>query len=95
MSWMGSGWPEWVASGFLSDDEEIDQFSEKLNDFMSVGNLAVVGLNVISGAIVDFCRRISSDDRLGTSNGLIICYSITSVASFCNSLFAAYQFKPG
>ena len=93
MSWMGSGWPEWVASGFETESDKIDHFSNSINDFMSVANLAVVGLNIFSGGIVDWCRTKSSDDRLGTALGLIICYSIVTVSSLSNSFFAAFQVK--
>ena len=93
MSWMGSGWPEWVAQGFLDSDDEIEHFSNSINDFMSIGNLAVVVFNVVSGAIVDFARKKSTDDRIGTATGLIICYSIVTISSLCNSFFAAFQTK--
>ena len=93
MSWMGSGWPEWVAQGFLDSEDEIENFSNGINDFMSIGNLAVVLLNIISGAIVDFARKKSTDDRIGTATGLIICYSIVTITSLSNSFFAAFQIK--
>ena len=89
VSWLGAGWPEWVAHGFM--DDNYIEFSQQINSFMSIGNLAVIFINMLSGAIVDICRKRSHDDRIGSANGLMVCYFLVAVFSMLISLFSSFQ----
>ena len=108
VSWLSAGWPEWVARGFLNEGSTFAnsleegsadggnperEFSKQINTFMSIGNLAVIFVNMLSGAIVDFCRRKSSDDRIGSANGLMICYAIVAIFSVLTSVFASFRIE--
>ena len=105
VSWLSAGWPEWVARGFFNDNKNFSgegsgevgnperEFSKQINTFMSIGNLAVIFVNMLSGAIVDFCRRKSSDDRIGSANGLMICYAIVAIFSLLTSIFASFRIE--
>ena len=91
VSWLGAGWPEWVAHGFM--DGDYIEFSQQINSFMSIGNLAVIFVNMVSGAIVDICRKRSDDDRIGSATGLMICYFLVAVFSMLISVFSSFQEK--
>ena len=94
ISWLGAGWPEWVAAGFMNEtstDDDYREFSRTINSFMSIGNLAVIFVNMLSGAIVDICRRRSDDDRIGSANGLMICYFVVALCSAGVSILSSFR----
>lgn len=70
MTWIGSGWPEWVS------DEDFDK---EINEIQSICSFSMVAFNLVPGIIVDFSRRISADDYKGNSNGLVIVFSLSTI----------------
>ena len=60
---------------------------------MSLGNFGVILLNLLSGGIVDYCRRKSENDKIGTSKGLTITTSVLATFSTLMSIFAIFRNK--
>jgi len=80
IGWLGSGWPQWAA-GLSDDPNRPDEFDRIINELQSYCYFAMIGLNLLPGFFVDFCKkRYARDDNehYGMGIGLIICFTISS-----------------
>ena len=77
-SWIGSGWPEWVAGAGRAEE-----FDTEINKFQSICYLTMIGFNLIPGFLVDLCKKYfgkPNNQYRGHGIGLMISFSVTSIA---------------
>lgn len=81
MTWIGSGWPEWVSN---------EAFDKQINEIQSISSYAMVGFNTVPGLIVDAFRRFAKHDYIGSRNGLVCVFSISSLMLVIQRYFVEY-----
>lgn len=76
MSWLGSGWPEWVAG-----PDRADAFDDEINNLQSLCYLAMIGLTILPGLFVDFCKKKfykADNEPYGIAMGVAICFTLSA-----------------
>ena len=77
-SWLGSGWPEWVAG-----PGKAEEFDTEINKFQSICYLTMIAFNLIPGFLVDLCKKYfgkPNNQYRGHGIGFLISFSVTAVA---------------
>ena len=88
VSWLGSGWPEWVA-----ENESPEQFNQDINRLQSIVSFTLVIFNLLPGMWIDLCRKIWRDrsDSFGEMLGLSSSYAVAVIAMSTASVLQAQQ----
>ena len=89
-AWLGSGWPEWVAS-----DADPIQFNQDINRFQSIISFPFMFASLISGVWLDVCRRYWSkrSDTYGDMIGIGSSFVMCSATMMLSSLLQAQQLE--
>ena len=77
-SWLGSGWPEWIAGAGRAEE-----FDTEINKFQSICYLTMIGFNLIPGFLIDLCKKYFGNPNnpyRGQGIGVLISCSVTSIA---------------
>lgn len=90
IAWLGSGWPEWVAS-----ESDPSQFNQDINRLQSIVSFSLLFVGLIPGFWLDFCRIWwrKQTNTYGDMIGLGSSYCICGVTMIVASILQAEQIE--